>query len=923
MKDSFVLIFFISFSFKAVDESWSSTNFKGKFHSGFLEQAELFPIDKILNEEIFSEAQVICCGHSLGGAIASVVAIKLFISLKRSFQERSIKCITFGAPLFGNKESQNFVAEQMSPNLHNFIFTNDPVPKLLQYTQSISPVVEDLDSSIAAMEYNMQGTESHSFFEEGYNALMSSMESCNVIKEVIDESMPTLTSLISATSLSEFSLSEVTDFSELFESVNTLYVTATTMMEESIYLPIGNFYFIGKDFQMNETLSCKNFKKLQIYFDDVYQKNSKGSDPTVHCLSYYIDLFELSNYYPFDRYPCTFVDEFGEYYRRKIELLNPFAPVIQSVELTKTKGGKDVLKLSLTGKYLHGVVLELCQFDFSFPFLGNKNCIELKKIPLGENIERLLLIGQMPDTAIAISDYGVRVLLVTQFGEVQTFIRRENVRNVVIDSVKQIAENDSVSLVVRRAIQRGMALMKIKNDSDHNARYDSREPIIKEINELGSIALGNDIMKKKENEMFHDLANNFYFVLSNEEAFCKVKVFCDEIEGYIRSPLHIEVTWTTRQKMAIAASVAVGAVAGLLAGPGLALIGVSSLTSLGIAIAGGALGALSMGATATTLMNEKLTESNYKNALKWILQEPFRAKENSLDEATKTNLNDLIDKDDTYSQEKATLLLATDDLLKSFKNCSIEKCTEYSKDEVRKRVKTIRSIHKIREIFSQQCFIGIVGLQDAGKTTLVKKIWGVGGKTGYFSHTDGPKLYQVTQKLLVIDFPGSNSLDYHSKTFSICGAMNNMVIVVIPYSGDISEIHSQEIAKVYGVMKGSDSTKVILCINKCCLYLKQLKEELATKEKPVEFLKQHFVGKLNHYYERSEVPVRIVKDDILFTDWELNDQSGAIDFGIVGVDKIKTVIKEYLVNYEIYKSTDVDHLERCVSDISKTLTERK
>ena len=124
-------------------------------------------------------------------------------------------------------------------------------------------------------------------------------------------------------------------------------------------------------------------------------------------------------------------------------------------------------------------------------------------------------------------------------------------------------------------------------------------------------------------------------------------------------------------------------------------------------------------------------------------------------------------------------------------------------------------------------------------------------------------------------------------------------------------------------MKGSDSTKVILCVNKCCLYLKELKKELATKEKPVEFLKQHFVGKLNDYYQRNEVPVRIDKDDILFTDWELNEQSAAIDFGRVGVEKIKAIIKEYLINYQIYKSTEIDHLERCVSDISKTLRETK
>ena len=88
-------------------------------------------------------------------------------------------------------------------------------------------------------------------------------------------------------------------------------------------------------------------------------------------------------------------------------------------------------------------------------------------------------------------------------------------------------------------------------------------------------------------------------------------------------------------------------------------------------------------------------------------------------------------------------------------------------------------------------------------------------------------------------------------------------------------------------------------------------------------MKQHFVGKINDYYQRNEVLVRIDKDDILFTDWELNEQSAAIDFGIVGVEKIKAVIKEYLTSYEIYKSTEIDYLERFVSDISKTLRERK
>ena len=110
---------------------------------------------------------------------------------------------------------------------------------------------------------------------------MSSMESCNVIKNAIDESIPTLTSLISSASLSDFLLSVGKDFRELFDLVHSFYMSATTLLEEIIYLPIGNFYFMGKDFQMNETFSCKNFKKLQSYFDDMYQKHITDSDPNV------------------------------------------------------------------------------------------------------------------------------------------------------------------------------------------------------------------------------------------------------------------------------------------------------------------------------------------------------------------------------------------------------------------------------------------------------------------------------------------------------------------------------------------------------------------------------------------------------------------------------------------------------------------
>ena len=95
------------------------------------------------------------------------------------------------------------------------------------------------------------------------------------------------------------------------------------------------------------------------------------------------------------------------------------------------------------------------------------------------------------------------------------------------------------------------------------------------------------------------------------------------------------------------------------------------------------------------------------------------------------------------------------------------------------------------------------------------QIWGIGGKTGFFTHTDVPMMYEINKKVFVIDFPGSNSLDYHAKTFSICGAMNNLIIVVIPFTGDVSQLVSEELARVFSVMMGSDATQVISFIDAC------------------------------------------------------------------------------------------------------------
>ena len=64
------------FNLQAFRERCGST-IRGKFHSGFLQRALKFPMETILSDENFKNSTVVLCGHSLGGAIASIVAIRL------------------------------------------------------------------------------------------------------------------------------------------------------------------------------------------------------------------------------------------------------------------------------------------------------------------------------------------------------------------------------------------------------------------------------------------------------------------------------------------------------------------------------------------------------------------------------------------------------------------------------------------------------------------------------------------------------------------------------------------------------------------------------------------------------------------------------------------------------------------------------
>jgi hypothetical protein len=51
----------------------------GKFHAGFFSRAERFPLQKILNKKEYHNRNIIFCGHSMGGAVATIVTIQALL----------------------------------------------------------------------------------------------------------------------------------------------------------------------------------------------------------------------------------------------------------------------------------------------------------------------------------------------------------------------------------------------------------------------------------------------------------------------------------------------------------------------------------------------------------------------------------------------------------------------------------------------------------------------------------------------------------------------------------------------------------------------------------------------------------------------------------------------------------------------------
>ncbi len=106
-------------------------------------------------------------------------------------------------------------------------------------------------------------------------------------------------------------------------------------------------------------------------------------------------------------------------------------------------------------------MLDESSFDIGFPFGTNTNKTVVRPMALGTDVEGVNIeedYSQEP----SIADHGTTIRYATLFGICEYVLPKSQIRNLKIPSVSEISHHESVSVLLRRAVQRGMAIAQLR-----------------------------------------------------------------------------------------------------------------------------------------------------------------------------------------------------------------------------------------------------------------------------------------------------------------------------------------------------------------------------------------------------------------------------------------------------------------------------
>ncbi|ORC92369.1 putative class 3 lipase [Trypanosoma theileri] len=115
-------------------------------HAGFAREAdECMSHIKMLEYDFLQDGyRLVISGHSLGGAVAQIVALRLLMENPQLFKNK-LRCVSFGSPLVGNYQLAQFVEQNgWKSNFHHIVYRSDVIPRIFCADQMTHDLTEQL-----------------------------------------------------------------------------------------------------------------------------------------------------------------------------------------------------------------------------------------------------------------------------------------------------------------------------------------------------------------------------------------------------------------------------------------------------------------------------------------------------------------------------------------------------------------------------------------------------------------------------------------------------------------------------------------------------------------------------------------------------------------------------------------------------------
>ena len=207
----------------------------GKFHSGFLKRGNCISIKDIMcYAKHYNATKIITCGHSLGGAVSSVVHMNLLEEGSDQVERRNIFNFTFGAPFFGNKDLEKYSREkELCRNMYHFSSVDDIVPGILSLGHNIRVTKEEAELKLSSFTGGVSEVIRHQLtgLLEGNKTLLAYCETfVRGYFSTLDETSP---------------------LKQLFDSVTHINASGESNLqnefEENNYVPVGKTVVLAKN----------------------------------------------------------------------------------------------------------------------------------------------------------------------------------------------------------------------------------------------------------------------------------------------------------------------------------------------------------------------------------------------------------------------------------------------------------------------------------------------------------------------------------------------------------------------------------------------------------------------------------------------------------------------------------------------------